>query len=102
RLALDPNGLRSLFTLERERSFERILEQALHHADPLLDLHRERAPGKTRCGVGAEQIRPFERPIALGQLLEVPFRDLLEELEHLVQIASGHTEPAALPRRLRD
>ena len=59
-------------------------------------------PARPVAAGRAEQIRPFERPIALGQLLEMPFGDLLEERQRLVQIVSGDTGPATLPPRVEE
>ena len=50
-----------------ERPLELVLEQPLDHVAPLLDLERERALGEPGRGGRAEQVRPLERAVRLGQ-----------------------------------
>src|SRR4029453_2181626 len=101
-LAPDPHRLKSGRALEADRPFERILEQPLRHADPLLDLDGKRPAGKSRCGGRSEEVGPFERSIALGEVLQMPFGNLFEQRERFVEISSGDARPAPLAPRLEE
>ena len=71
---------------ERELPFELVLEQTLDDLDALLDLEGERPLRQPRGGGRAEQVRPLERAVRLGQRRQTCLGDALEQLDRVVDV----------------
>src|SRR4029450_1696569 len=64
--------------------------------------HGNPPPGKSRGAGRSEEVGPFERSIALGEVLQMPFGNLFEQRERFVEISSGDARPAPLAPRLEE